>query len=177
MANSIYVIKSKEFEDLKKYLRGAKLSHFATANWGSGSVWKFGHGEGRATSRKTYHIGFKIRWDGHHVTCIFLEAPGGNRRLSTQEGKTPTTERDWGIECPTPQEVLKFYKRSWEVADDEEEDDDEDEEEDGDEGRESNNKGDGEAGEEQAKKEKKDYSEANGKANGKGKGKRNGKKK
>ncbi|TVY79622.1 hypothetical protein Focb16_v008168 [Fusarium oxysporum f. sp. cubense] len=102
--NVHYITKKKNIEDVKKYLRNAKTKDFAPAAWARGNERCFGHGEGRSTSKETYHIGFKMQSDRHHITCSFID-------------------KDWGVEPPSPAEALLFYKKAWGVEDSDDEDD------------------------------------------------------
>ncbi|KAF4944312.1 hypothetical protein FGADI_12796 [Fusarium gaditjirri] len=120
MPDNVYrIAKKKDIQDVKAYLRSAKTNDFAPPAWGHGR-WLYGHGEGRSTSRETYHIGFMIQSDDdHHITCLFIRVRGTNRKLVAKDS---VTEKDWGAEQPSPEEVLMFYKKEWGVDDSGDED-------------------------------------------------------
>ncbi|VTT73178.1 unnamed protein product, partial [Fusarium fujikuroi] len=69
--------------------------------------WLFGRGEGRSTSKETYHIGFKLQSNGRYIAGLFIQ--------------------DWGVDPPSPEEVLVFFQEAVGVEDSED-DDDEDQE-------------------------------------------------
>ncbi|KAF5988718.1 hypothetical protein FBULB1_1326 [Fusarium bulbicola] len=118
--NVRYLTKKKDIQDVQTYLRNANTKDFAPAAWATGSRWCFGHGEGRSTSKETYHIDFKKQSDGHHITCIFIDVHGTQQKV-TAGGET--TGKDWGAEAPSPAEVLLFYKKPWGVEDSDDEED------------------------------------------------------
>lgn len=108
MPDNIYCItRKKDIQDVEIYLRNAETKDFATPAWATGSRWLFGHGKGRSTSNKTYHIGFKLQSNGRYITCMFIKLRGTKKKLISQ-GRV--TEKDWGVDPPLPEEVQVFFK-------------------------------------------------------------------
>ncbi|KLO80605.1 Uncharacterized protein LW93_2944 [Fusarium fujikuroi] len=106
--NAHRITKKKDIQDVETYLRNANPKDFAPPAWATGSRWLYVHGEGRSTSKKTYHIGFKLQSNGRYINCLFIKLRGTQQKLIA-EGRI--TEKDWVVDPPSPEEVLVFFKK------------------------------------------------------------------
>ncbi|KAK3309863.1 uncharacterized protein B0T15DRAFT_546014 [Chaetomium strumarium] len=93
-------------DDMQTYLDNAEPEQISLPQWGV-TTWQNAHGERRASSRHTFHIGFRYMRDtGDYWTCILVD--------TRTEGSLPVagTFINWGTNPPTPREVLLLYQNA-----------------------------------------------------------------
>ncbi|AEO59631.1 hypothetical protein MYCTH_2128713 [Thermothelomyces thermophilus ATCC 42464] len=88
---------------METYLDKANPAGISVCTWGV-ETWEKLHGEGRALTKHTFHIGFCLI-DGGHYSCVLAHTVQGQRAV---EG----TIVNWSADKPTPREVLEFYKNA-----------------------------------------------------------------
>ncbi|KAL2133614.1 hypothetical protein VTI74DRAFT_2016 [Chaetomium olivicolor] len=90
---------------MQTYLDNAKPEQISVPEWGI-SKWQDSHGEGRSSSKFTFHIGFRYMTDtGCYWTCILAK---------TADGELPVagTLINWGTVPPDPLVVMETYKNA-----------------------------------------------------------------
>jgi hypothetical protein len=100
-------LSNEEKKQILQYLEGSRADLIQLA-W-TEKQWSFSHGEGgrTTTKKKPFYIGNMIDSNNEYITCIMQ----GAKSKKSQPRQIGITRHNWGSTCPSPDQVLEFYKK------------------------------------------------------------------